>query len=106
MTVADRIQRLVRARNAEIAFEATVEIGLGVLFTLIVYGFIYLLAYLISGFITLAFLRWSPWPALATGVFLLVAFWSAWRKVDPLAGKDPLSVGELANPARLELGEA
>lgn len=96
MTVADRIQRLVRARNAELAFEAMVEVGLGVLFILLVYGFIYFWMYLICGFFTRAFLRFTPWPALATGAFLLVAFWSAWRKVDPLAGKEPLSVGELA----------
>jgi len=94
--IVDRLHRLVRERNREVAIDATIKVLLGVFFSLVVFGFIFWVCWLVGFFVGSS---WNirPWQlgSLVTGLFFLVALWSAWRHVNPLAGLKPLSDEQL-----------
>lgn len=74
-------------------FEALLALVLGVVFTAVVFGAMFWFCW----FMALIFVGWSDAPKIAagvTGLFFLVACFSAWRKSDPLANLEPLAPGE------------
>src|SRR5437660_1188795 len=91
-----RVNDLLRRRNRELAFEAALKASLGVLFTLVTYGVLFWMGWFVGVFIA-GYLNLRPWQfgAILAGLFLVVAAWSAWRRVDPLAGLEPLSDRQL-----------
>jgi hypothetical protein len=94
--IVDRLHSLVRERNREIAIDATIKVLLGVLFSLLVFGFVFWGTWLVGFFVGSS---WNirPWQLglLVASLFFVVALWSAWRHVNPLAGLKPLSDEQL-----------
>jgi hypothetical protein len=94
--VVVRLQEEIRAHNRELATEAITKAVLGVLFTLLTFAFVFWIAWffgvLMAGLLNLEAWRFG---AVVTGVFLVVSIGSAWRRVDPLAGLEPLSEKQL-----------
>lgn len=92
MNAGERIRALARARNRELAVEALIEAALGVLFTLLTFGFVFVLGlsagWLVGRRVGLSAVGFA-W--IVTGVFFVTAVISAWRRVDPLAGVDPMT---------------
>jgi hypothetical protein len=91
--VLKRLGKMVRRRNGELVFEAALKGLFGVVFSLITFGLIFWIGWF-SGLIFFAgALNLHAWQfgAILTGVFFVVATWSAWRRVNPLAGLRPLS---------------
>lgn len=90
--IADRLGRLLRQRNRELAADAAAKALLGALFSLLVFGFVFWISWLAGIFVGGALgLRAWQLGLLVTGVFFVVALWSAWRHVDPLADLERLS---------------
>ena len=90
--VVDRLAQLVRRRNRELAFDAALKAGLGIVFSLLTFGCVFWFSWVL-GFFFASQLNLHPWQfgAVVTGLFVIVATWSAWRRVDPLAGLQRLS---------------
>src|SRR5205809_274820 len=85
--IADRLHEMVRRSNAELATQAALKAGLGLAFTFFTFGFVFWLSCFV-GFFVAGVLKIPPWQfgVIVSGLFLIVASWSAWRRVDPLAG--------------------
>jgi hypothetical protein len=96
MGVMGEIQRRARARNRELVLDACVTAALGVLFSLLTFGFVFWVAWL-AGWMWGS--RWRvglvPWQlaAIVTGIFALASTVSAWRRVDPFAKLQPRGGG-------------
>ncbi len=93
MNPAGRIRTAIEKRNRELAFEAAIEAALGVVFSLIVFGGVFGIAwlswvYFFSGF---EFARATQVALGVTALFAVVATVSAWRRVDPMSNLEPLS---------------
>lgn len=81
------VDRLVRARNRELTLEAAVEMATGIGYCLVVFGFIFVAAWVVLGLMNLRLAASSWWIALAiAGLFFVVSFVEAWRRVDPFEG--------------------
>ena len=77
----------VQRRNREIVGDALLKAGLGLLFTVFVAGFLFWFWWLLELYFgSLMGLRAWAFSLIATFALLAVAFWSAWRRVNPLAG--------------------
>jgi hypothetical protein len=90
--VVHRLNDLVRRHNREIAFQAALKGSLGIAFTLVTYGFIFWFGWFV-GCLIASYLGLTAWQfgVILTSLFFVAATWSAWRRVDPLAGLKPLS---------------
>jgi hypothetical protein len=90
--VADRLRDLIGWRNRELAFDALLKTGLGVGFSCVTFGMLFWFGWVL-GFFFGRHLNLHPWQigAIFSGLFLVVATWSAWRRIDPLANLAPLS---------------
>jgi hypothetical protein len=93
--ITSRLQDLVRLHNRAIMLEVLAKTALGLVFTLLTFGFIFWVAWF-AGFLLVSSLR-HAWlfAAAVTGIFLVVAIVSAWRRVDPLTGLEPLTDQQL-----------
>jgi hypothetical protein len=91
-----RVSNMVRRRNRELALEAVLKASLGIVFSLVIYGLLFWMGWFV-GFFVSGYVNLRPWQfgAVLAGLFLVVATWSAWRRVDPLAGLKPLSNRQL-----------
>lgn len=96
LELVDRVNHMVRRRNRELAFDAALKASLGIVFSLVTYGVLFWMGWFV-GFFVGGYLNLRPWQfgAILTGLFFVVATWSAWRRVDPLAGLKPLSDRQL-----------
>ena len=97
------IAPLVAARNRELLMEMVIDLILGIVVSTLVFGFEYLLAWLIvarlDAFIPDAI---EPWiPGAFVGISVVVSFGSAWFSVDPLRGHRPLSF----QPMQMEVAQ-
>jgi hypothetical protein len=83
---------VVRRHNREVGSDAALKASLGIVFSLITYGFLFWFGWVV-GFFMAGSLNLHPWQfaAIFAGIFLIVATWSAWVRVNPLAGLEPLS---------------
>jgi hypothetical protein len=92
----DRVSELVRRRNRELAFDAALKAGLGIVFSVLTFGTLFWFGWVVGFFVGHS-LGTYPWQlgSLVAGVFFVVATWSAWRHVDPLAGLEPLTDGQM-----------
>jgi hypothetical protein len=88
----ERLAQLVHLRNRELASDAILKTGLGVVFSFVTFGLLFWLSWFV-GFFVAHYLHLQAWQfgAILTGLFFVVATWSAWRRVDPLAGLKPLT---------------
>ena len=90
------IHDMVRRHNRELAIETLVRAVLGVAVSCVVFGMVFCLGWLIGPAVTpLLGLRAWHFAAILASVFVIVATWSAWRKVNPLAGLQPISDQEM-----------
>ena len=90
MPAEEGIRTLTAARNRELLFDATVEFLTGLLICVVTFSVIFLVARLVTWLY-----RWPGYvPMVVTGVLIVVAFVSAWRRVDPLADRRLLTEGE------------
>lgn len=82
--------------NRGLAFDAGLKAILGLGFSLLTFGFVFWFGWFLGLFVagTLGLQAWQ-FGVVFTVVFLIAATWSAWRRVDPLAGLKPLSEKEL-----------
>ena len=89
--LANRIQKRAEKRNKELTIQAAVVTLMGVLWSLLVFGGIYALTWMVS-FLTMP-LRFSHSLAalIVMLIFLTVAICSAWKRVDLFAGLAPLT---------------
>lgn len=86
-TTRASLVRLVAAGNREIAFEAAIELTTGVAYCLVVFGLVFVILWVQLSLITLRVAGQAWWIALAVaGLFFLVSFFEAWRRVDPFEG--------------------
>ena len=85
--IATRLRDLVRRHNRELAFDILLKASLGIIFSFFTFGFLFWAGWLCGWFVFGSFLL-KPWQfgAFVAGLFFIVAVWSAWRRVDPLAG--------------------
>jgi hypothetical protein len=92
----DRLTQVVRSHNRELAFDAGLKAFLGIVFSCITFGLLFWLGWFVGLFFA-SYLHLDAWQfgLILTGLFLVVATWSAWRRVDPLAGLQPLSDAQL-----------
>lgn len=92
MKLQDRLAEMVRSRNRELAGDALLKAAIGVVFSLLTFGFVFWFGWFFGIYFSRQ-LNLPAWQfgALFTGVFLVAATWSAWRRVDPLAGVAPLT---------------
>jgi hypothetical protein len=81
-----RLHDAVHHYNSELEFEGRAKIILGAVFSFFVFGFVYCLGWFFGLFFASS-LYLDPWQfgLLLAMLFLAVATWSAWRRVDPLA---------------------
>jgi hypothetical protein len=94
--IAGRLRDMVGGYNRELAAEALGKALLGVVVSFFVFGFVFWCGWFV-GFAVADSLNLEAWQfgALLSGLFLVVATWSAWRRVDPLAAVQPLSDRQL-----------
>lgn len=88
--IASHLQDTVRAYNRGLAVDALGKSVLGVIFSFFTFGFVYACGWF-AGLLFGRSLGLQPWQfaALASGLFFVVACWSAWQHVDPMAGLPP-----------------
>lgn len=84
--IADRIHDMVNRHNRELVMEALVRIPLGAALSCFVFGLIFCVGW---------FFFSSQMGLIAAGIFLVVATWSAWVRVNPLEGLRPVSDSEM-----------
>jgi hypothetical protein len=92
----DRIADLVRRRNRELAFDAVLRAGFGILFSCLSFAFVFWVGWYTG--ITLApLVDIDAWlfGAVGAGFFIVVMTWLAWRRVDPFPGFEPLTKEQL-----------
>ncbi len=93
--IAGRLRGMVRRHNFELWCEAVIKSLLGIVFTAIVFGAIFGIGWFVGqGAAPMVGLHAWHFGAILAGIFLLVATWSAWRRVNPLAGLQRSSDGE------------
>lgn len=94
--IARRVRERVQQYSGELELDAWMKIILGVLFSLGVFVFVYCLGWFAGLFVaeSLYLAAWQFGLLLAL-LFLAVATWSAWHRVDPLAGLPPLTDQQL-----------
>jgi len=78
-----RLSKIIRDANHEMAINAVVSFGVGVVSTFIVFGSLF-------GIVWLATFS-TPIALGVMSALLVVATWSAWRRVDPTHGLEALS---------------
>ncbi|MBI3862154.1 MAG: hypothetical protein HY290_09695 [Planctomycetia bacterium] len=89
--IAARVLRRVQARNRELAIEATIEAGMGILFTALTSGVVFCIAWFVCISIAGGRFPSSTVALCVTAVFFVVGMISAWRHVNPFAGLKPMS---------------
>ena len=74
---SERLAEMVRGKNRALAVDAALKTGLGILFTLLIFGMFYWGAWFV-GFLFAHYLGLHPWQfgAIFTGLFLAVAVWA------------------------------
>ena len=85
--IAARLRELVRQHGRELAGEILLRVGLGLVFSLLTFGFVFWVA-VIFGWYFAWQLGLGVWQfaEIVTAVFFVVAHRrSAWSRVDPLA---------------------
>jgi hypothetical protein len=90
--IVGRLYGLVRGHNRELMFEILLRAFLGLVFSFFTFGFLFCLGWFFGWFVA-GSLHLRPWQfgLLLAGLFFIVAVWSAWRQVDPLADLQPLT---------------
>lgn len=86
------VRAAVREYNTEFATKGWVAISMGVLSSLVIYGFILMACWTFFG------RGFVPWYVLATGIFVLffaVSWWTCSRGVDPGDGLRPMDEDDL-----------
>ncbi len=89
----DRLADAVRRRNRELAFDAALKAGLGIVFSLVAFGMLFWFGWVVGFFVNRSY-AWQLGVVVA-GVFFVTASLSAWRRVDPLADLAPLGDAEM-----------
>src|SRR5437762_457791 len=94
--ILDQLRYVVRQRNRELSLDAALKIGMGFVFSLLTFGFLFWLG-LFVGFGVAGYFGLHAWQfaAIFTGIFFVAAVWSAWQRVNPLAGVKPMTDREL-----------
>ncbi len=93
--IAARLQDAADRHNREVKLEVWGKVLLGVGFSFLVFGFVFWFGWVAACILghPLDLEAWQ-FGALVTGLFFIVATWSAWQRVDPLSGLQPLSDGQ------------
>jgi len=88
--IATCLQEMVRDYNRQRAIDALGKSVLGIVFSLLTFGFLYCCAWFFGSFFarSLGLHAWQ-FAALLSGLFFAVAIWSAWRHVEPFADLPP-----------------
>ncbi len=79
--MTDRLRKAIAARNREIVLEAGIEVAMGLVFCLIIFGGVFVVAWLglmFAGPARLDSGRTAQYALLVTGVYALVATFTAW----------------------------
>src|SRR6476620_6991396 len=94
--IVDQLRLVVGQRNRELALDAALKIGMGIVFSLLTFGFLFWLGVFV-GFGVAGYLGLHAWQfaAIFPGIFFAAAVWSAWQRVNPLAGVKPMTDREL-----------
>lgn len=90
--VAERLNEAVRSRNRELFTDAVIKLGTGIVFSLLTFGFIFWVGWFLGIFFAYHLeLSAVTFGLIVTAIFFVVALWSAWRNVNPLADLQPLT---------------
>lgn len=90
--VAERLKEAVDRRNGELFTDAAIKFGTGVVFTLLTFGFVFWVGWFLGFFFGYNLgLSAVTFGLIVTGILFVVAVWSAWRNVNPLADLQPLT---------------
>ena len=94
--LADRLQNIIQRRNRELVSDAGLKAGLGIAFSLVTFGMLWWFGWVI-GFMLGLQIGLDAWviATVLTALIFIVATWSAWNRVDPLAGLEPLSDAQM-----------
>lgn len=94
--ISDRIRRRVRARNREYLIEAVIEAALGVLFSLMTFGLLYLIALFVLFRTGAPFgLTRLQFALILAAVSFVVCLISAWRRENPFEGLKPMTDAQM-----------
>ena len=101
--LVDRVSDLVKARNRELARDAALEAALGIGFSIGTFAFVFWISWF-AGVLVARYFNVYAWQfgTIVTGVFFVVATWSAWRRVDPLEGLKPMTDKQLLSMLVIE----
>jgi hypothetical protein len=90
--IVDRLSEMANRRNRELASDAMLKALLGIGFGVVTFGVLFWMGWFVGIFVAHS-VHLNAWQfgAILTGLFFVVATWSAWRRVDPLAGLQPLT---------------
>jgi hypothetical protein len=94
MHLVGRLRGAAGDRNREIIGEAIIELALGIIFSALTFGAVFLVTWVIFYF-GAGPLSGRNLALLVTGIFALVSVFEAWRRVDPLAGLEPMTERQL-----------
>src|ERR1035438_3377979 len=94
--IVDRISQMLSHRNRELAADAMLKALLGIAFAVVTFGVLFWMGWFVGVFVG-HYLGLRAWQfgAILTGIFFVVATWSAWRRVDPLADLKPLTDAQM-----------
>lgn len=90
--IAERLSDLVRQTNRKFASDALLCLVLGIIFSLLTFGLVFWIGWYAAIF-SVRNIGIPSWQVgiIFAGLFFIVAVWSAWRRVNPLADLQPLS---------------
>jgi hypothetical protein len=90
--IASRIEELVREHGRKLRTDILIRVVSGIAFSILTFGFVYCFFWMFGCVVAyqLGLAQWQ-FATLATALFFVVAVWSAWRRVDPLAAVRPLT---------------
>ncbi|MFK7959350.1 MAG: hypothetical protein AB8G96_02405 [Phycisphaerales bacterium] len=83
------VARRIAEENRDVTLDAWVTPGTGVAFTVLTFGFVFVLTWMLAFLLGGGRHSEAGVAATITGVFFAVGTYSAWRRVDPLANLEP-----------------
>lgn len=94
--ISDRIRRRVRTRNREFLIEAAIEAALGVVFSLMTFGLLFLIALyvLFRTGAPFGLTRWQ-FALILSAIAFVVCLISAWRRENPFEGLKPMTDAQM-----------
>jgi uncharacterized membrane protein YhdT len=99
-----RLTNLIHAHNRDVALDVAIKAGLGVLFTLVTFTFVWWMSWYLA-FRLAGLLGLEPWvwACIITAIIFISSVWTAWQRVDPFEEMSLANAHERLRVAGLSL---